>query len=125
MREETRILIKALKLMEGGHWSSSALEDFNERGEETYCAMGAISKVAEGKTRDVGSDTRITPRAADRAADILASVIKVPGGRSESTSSNIPEWNDHGDDFRKIKRGFCRAIKKSMEPATRKRNKTV
>ena len=123
MREVTRILIKSLELMKGGHWVSGSLHSANDNG-ETYCAMGAISKAAEGTPRNVGTGNK----PADEAARILASVIRVPGGKRwcGDVDEQIANWNDEReqeDGFRTIKRGFCRAIRKSMEPAPRKKVK--
>lgn len=110
----TQVLVEALNLMKGGHWRYDDLEGVNDRGEATYCAMGAISKVAEGRVRNVGYKDQ---KVADRAARLLASVIKVPGGREQcgGVSDMIPTWNDRMKSFRPIKAGFCRAIKKSLD----------
>lgn len=108
MSPVTKILVDALNLMKGGHWSSGSLhEDYD--GTDRYCAMGAISKVAEGRTRNVGGGNK----PADQAAKVLASVI--PDQGYNHPQQIIPSWNDDKSSFRPIKAAFCKAIKKSLE----------
>lgn len=121
-RKVTRTLQKALLLFRGGKgWMTYALESEDHMGEETYCALGAISKVGLGHTDYVGDGDTV----ADEAARLLRDVVRIPRGRGDSVEDDIPNWNDTKKSFRPIREGFCRAIKKSMalERELKKRGK--
>lgn len=128
MNEVTKVLVDALKLFgDGEGWSNGSLHE-RSNGQDKYCAMGAISKAAEGKVRDVGRGEKV----ADQAAKLLASTIRAHSTYSYSSyirldvEERIPTWNDkEGRGFRTIKEGFCRAIKKSMETDTKPKHRTV
>lgn len=79
---------------------------------DTYCALGALSKVA------LRTATDLPHRFTDTLGKAAKLVVKhIPKSYKCYTISDIPGWNDQLSDtrgFTSIKRVFCNALKESL-----------
>lgn len=121
MRHQTKanlttaeIIAGALEIFEGGkRWNNTSLQETNDAGIETYCALGALSMVAMGKV-GYPEHSSATP-AYKKAADLVASFV--PRRYHLSWGDDIPEWNDslsEASGFRSVEQVFCKALKAAL-----------
>lgn len=115
----TGIIAGALELFTRGpngeklrkaRWNNHSLSSGDNDGNETYCALGALSQAANGLV-SYSSEGNL-----GKAKDLVASCI--PARYNVADDGDIPGWNDSLSEkrgFTAIKRVFCKALKKSIE----------
>lgn len=98
-------------------WNNYQLRDEDDDGNETYCALGALSKSAYGAVSGYYGRPKDNYR---KAADLVASCI--PGStryhrQGIIDGGGIPNWNDtlsKRRGFTSVKSVFCKALKKAI-----------
>ena len=122
----TEIIAGALEIFtrgsRGGLRKKAAWNNYTLEDNETYCALGALSKSA------VGHSNYSHKGNLGKAADLVASCIpeSIRENRGIEVGEDIPEWNDNLSatrGFVSIKRAFCKALKLSMKQEKGKRRK--
>lgn len=125
-KSPAQIIAGALALFRGGErWNNFTLKGMrtiDEKQEETFCALGALSQAANGKV-SYPKDGVLK-----EAADIVAGCVprcRITDCESDvyyekpQDSFGIPGWNDTRlagpEGFAQIKKVFCKALKVALE----------
>jgi len=112
------IIAGALEIFDGGkNWIPGTLHETDHEGNERYCAIGALSKAADGRCHYMyeSDNDDLT-----EAANIVTSCVprKLYQEPYPNPDEAIPDWNDSlspKTGFRSIKRVFCKALKIALE----------
>src|SRR3990167_513956 len=118
------IIAKAIKLMgpNGEHWNNHNLHHRRLYGQDTYCALGALSMAAYDNVcypHDVIDEhLTFTETPTDGYIEAATIVAKVANS-SFSTGDDVPTWNDDQEEgpegYKKIKSVFCKALKIALK----------
>jgi hypothetical protein len=122
-KSPAEIIAGAMKLFGTGgwRWNNHSLHAMKysgpHKGEDTYCALGALSMAATGECHYPANSSSTAYK---QAANLVAESAGLTNG------NRIPNWNDnlHHNSFGQVKQVFCKALKVALEreaPAKRPR----